>query len=195
MDGLLRTYDQPEEYHFSQESIELVRWANSKIKNEKPLDVLDVGAGCGVIGIEWFLMRSYRDDVTLVEKQSVFLKSLTKNCIDLEDSIHLINKNFIECDFKKKFDIVLCNPPYFIKERSRPSDCVIRNNCRQVKQIELSNMFKKIHEVLKDDGSLFFVFRNEEYKWLVDMVQGFDFQKRDLFNNYSFQHWVKKKLL
>lgn len=191
MDGLLKTYVQPQEYHFSQESVELAKWASLKVEKINSLEVLDVGAGCGVIGIELFHQRGAKDFISLIEKQSIFLPFQLENTFGYEDNFNLINKNFIEHSLKNRFDVILCNPPYFLKERSRASSCDIRNNCRQILELDLFNIFKKVYEVLKDDGHFFFVFRNDEYKWLKNMDLNFIYKEHALFNNYRLQHWVK----
>ncbi len=191
VDDLLINYVQPDQYHFSQESIGLSQWASQRVNSNEPLDILDVGAGCGVVGIEWFYARNNIDKVTLIEKQSVFLSSQKENIKGYEQSFLLLNEDFLQYKFKTKLDVILTNPPYFIKERSRPSVLEIRNTCRQIEEVNLKKWFSQMFEILKDDGHLFFVFRNDEYKWLSELVSKFNVRESLVRDNYCFNEWRK----
>jgi tRNA1(Val) A37 N6-methylase TrmN6 len=193
VDDLLKKYKQPEEYHFSQESIELVKWSSLKVERSEKLNILDVGAGCGVLGIEWFYNRGQIDDVLLVEKQNVFSSSLSENIKGHEKHFRLIESDFIEYKVEEQFDVILCNPPYFLKERSRPGPSYIRNTCRQIDEATLKKWFFKISEILKTGGHFFFVFRDDELNFTKNLSSGFSVTDDLVCGNYRFHEWKKKE--
>lgn len=71
---MLIDYSQPDFYRFNEDSTKLVAFIQNHLK-KTPQSIIDLGAGCGVIGIE--LKKLYHEAyLTLVEGQSEFLPYL-----------------------------------------------------------------------------------------------------------------------
>ncbi len=82
-----------------------------KLIADKPLKVLDLCTGSGVIGITIALKT--KANVTCTDICSKALKVAEKNSKNLKAKIKLIKSNlFNELDKTKKFDIIVSNPPY-----------------------------------------------------------------------------------
>ena len=65
-------YKQPSFYHFNEDSILLVKEA---LKLEEGIEsVLDLCAGCGVIGVEYAISNSKIKRLSFVELQKQFIK-------------------------------------------------------------------------------------------------------------------------
>lgn len=92
-------YQQPDEYHFSLDSIYLARFVATQLKSHTDLDslrILDLCAGCGVIGIElsWHL-RAIRQ-IDFIEIQDIYTDYFYQNVAivnrpELQFRWHLLN--------------------------------------------------------------------------------------------------------
>ncbi|MEX0798360.1 MAG: methyltransferase [Bacteriovoracaceae bacterium] len=130
-------YLQPKFYRFSQDSLWLAQTAADTImspgRDKLPASLLDIGSGCGVIGIEAANKLSSIQSLTLLEPQEEFAQYLKLNLDMLETSPKVelslsTIKNYAPP--KKLFDLVLCNPPYFNLNESRLSPDKKRARCR-----------------------------------------------------------------
>lgn len=150
-------YHQPDFYKFNEDSIELAKFAAQKVTQSHG-KVLDLGAGSGVVGIE-FLLSKKNHDLTLVEKNSKFQKCIEKN-LELFD----IKAEILISDWENvlgEFDIILSNPPYFFEDSSRPSQSLDRDQCRRWTRDQFKNFFKIIKRNLNPDGECFLSLRCE----------------------------------
>lgn len=92
------------------------------------IDVLDLFAGTGSIGIE-FVSREARN-VTSVEKSDLHCNFIRKACKELQiDNLMLIKGDvfrFLEST-KTKFDIIFADPPYQLPQLPEIPDVIFRN--------------------------------------------------------------------
>ena len=93
------------------ETEELVEWVLDTMPKDKPLRVLDLGTGSGVIGITLKLERPLWQ-VTLSDISAGALRVATAN-----QRLHGTNLPEIESDMfarlaDQKFDLIVTNPPY-----------------------------------------------------------------------------------
>ena len=153
-------YDQPDFYRFNEDSIRLVRWILEK--NLKPENILDLGAGSGVIGIE--LARSLKPKgLTLLEVQKEFLSSLEINCRrflhDITNySIHI--DSFFYFSPSCKFDLIVSNPPYYLPGRGEIAHNLNRAVARSFLIDSWSVLLNKILVSLSEQGRAFIVLKN-----------------------------------
>jgi len=101
---------QPESgYCYNSDSVFLYDFISSFKPRGK---VLDVGAGCGIVGL---LVARDNPKVNLeaVEKQEAFVEYATTNARvnKIENKIH--KKNFLELDEDEKYDYIISNPPFY----------------------------------------------------------------------------------
>ncbi|MCP4913450.1 MAG: methyltransferase [Oligoflexia bacterium] len=151
-------YLQPEFYKFNEDSIALAKFANQKI-NLSIGDVLDLGCGCGVIGIE-FLRMNKNLTLTLLEKNYKF-----KEYIDHNLNLFHINAQLIISDWEEHqdhYDIILSNPPYFFEESSRPSTSMDRDQCRRWSKEQSVAFFYQLKKLLKPNGTCFLSLRSSK---------------------------------
>lgn len=78
---------------------------------DRPLDVLDIGTGTGVLAITQKLERP-ADQVTATDISEQALKVALKNAENLEAEVKFKQGNLFEPVVQQKFDLILCNPPY-----------------------------------------------------------------------------------
>lgn len=107
-------YSQPDFYRFNEDSIKLVDWVQTREVLAE--SILDLGAGSGIIGIELARILKLKE-LTLVELQPEFLPHLESNCqkfLPKSVSYSIIMKSFLDFNSDQKFDLIVCNPPYYL---------------------------------------------------------------------------------
>jgi tRNA1(Val) A37 N6-methylase TrmN6 len=130
-------YAQPEFYRFSEDSVELAKQtalfvdANFSSNIENRFKIIDVGCGCGIVGLEFLKNLCYKKipkvfSVNFLDINSLYREFLWKNiCATIQFSQRLpvfsmvFNcENLLNYSSESGFDIVLMNPPYFHGQRS-----------------------------------------------------------------------------
>lgn len=152
---------QPSFYKATTDSISLVEYVvkySKKIKSDQ-IKICDVGAGCGVVGIELCRRLRTSHEVLLLELQNEFNEHLLKNMDLLPASTSasiLISDLFkIESKYHNYFDLIVSNTPYFEEQRSRKSPDYKKNLCRISTQKIVESWIFKIIEMLSVNGEAF----------------------------------------
>lgn len=154
-------YFQPDFYRFNEDSLKLVNWVVKK--NISGNHILDLGAGCGIIGIE--ASRSLRPlSASFVEVQEDFLPFLNQNLktfLPAKIEFHIFHMSFSQFYPQKKYDLILSNPPYYLPGRGELSPDSRRAISRSFIQDGWRVLISKIQESLADEGMAFLVLKNE----------------------------------
>ncbi len=162
-------YSQPEFYRFNQDSIELVRWILRKVTTAT--SILDLGAGSGVIGLE--LSRTLLPEcLTLLELQDEFEPHLLANveaflpkCCNHQ----ILIQNFSSFAPTEKFELIVCNPPYYLPGRGELSSNPNRAQARSFIVDSWSILLKKIAACLSATGLGFIVLKIDD--WLFEQIK------------------------
>ena len=125
----MTNYTQPSFYRFNEDSLRLVKWILQQ--GLSPRSILDMGAGCGVIGIELALALG-ADTLTMVEAQADYSESLETNCQDLLDkTLYQIEyKTFADWIPDKAYDLIVSNPPYYLPGHGEKNADIRREKAR-----------------------------------------------------------------
>ncbi|MDA9793205.1 RsmD family RNA methyltransferase [Bacteriovoracaceae bacterium] len=158
------TYTQPRDYHFSEDSILLAKYAQSHFDCRK---VLDLCAGCGVVGIEYALLSKNIKKLSFLEKQTSFFEdALGRNCDYLLASkkinIEQIFISFEQYKVDEKFDVILCNPPYYNLSQNRTGNSINRSTCTHFDINFYEELFEFIGRSLNEGGRAFISCKQEE---------------------------------
>lgn len=123
--------------------------------------VLDVGAGCGVVGL---LVARDNSGVSLdaVEKQAVFVEYAKINA-----RVNKIEYNLHECDFldfvpDEKYDFIVSNPPFYPEGVQKSADEMLffaRYNIH----LPLDAFFKKVSQILKPHSHFIFCYDASQF--------------------------------
>lgn len=175
-------YSQPADYKFSHDSIELAQRArdlvmgsqcrgNRDISSPSPLRILDLCAGCGVIGLELGKMLKKTSPqisiaIDFLELQSVYREHFERNRLAAVD---LFEARWLEMNYaalldsesaKGQYDLVISNPPYFDRQQGSlpPSDFKAR--CRFFVDSDFETMWKTITHVLKPSAQALVLVRD-----------------------------------
>lgn len=161
-------YSQPDAYHFSEDSILLAKLAMSHPHTRK-LNlkwVLDLCAGCGVVGIEFLL--SYKESCSLdfVEEQEIFSAHIDQNVknlipIERQPLIRKIIASFSSFTSLVEYDLILCNPPYYFRGEGRLPPDPIKEKCHFIERADYIHLVQKLAHLLSKDGIAFFLSRQK----------------------------------
>lgn len=218
-------YFQPKEYQFSLDSIAMPFQVADYIqagkitfaKATKDLFVLDLCAGCGVVGFEiFFHLKSIRH-FDFVEVQSSYQSYFEQNkemILNIEKSkdqnaeIHfnfkLMNyENLIgDLSCKNKYDLIVSNPPYFVKSQGTQSVNELKNRSRFFMDSSFAKLMETISFVLAEGGHAFVLVSNlSSHK--IDLIEDARIQCEklmihieiiDTVRGTNLVHIFKKKL-
>jgi tRNA1(Val) A37 N6-methylase TrmN6 len=155
-------YSQPDFYRFNEDSTALIKWIQNSGLN--PQSILDLGAGSGILGIE--LARILKPQtLTLVEAQDEFLPFLNLNADRfLPPSVTPVvamNK-FSNFSSDTQFDLIVCNPPYYLPGKGEVSQNPNRAIARSFLLDSWPVLLAKISELLAVEGKAFIVLKSDE---------------------------------
>jgi tRNA1Val (adenine37-N6)-methyltransferase len=161
-------YKQPDEYHFSLDSIHLAEFVAAQLKSNTDLGslrVLDLCAGCGVVGIElsWYL-QSIRQ-IDFIEIQDIYTEYFYQNLVnvnrpELQFRWHLLNYDALhEKKWEGKFDLIISNPPYFQLSHGMLSPSEFKNRCRFYLDSSFQNYIRALENSLATNGKAYFLLR------------------------------------
>lgn len=186
-------YDQPSEYQFSHDSVFLARAVFDFVQSQNlPIThVLDLCAGCGIIGLDFLyhLIASNSPlpkSIDFIEVQNVYLSYFKKNINRLNISVshqflHLNYKDLpLQPHLKNKYDLIVCNPPYFRKEQGKLSPSDFKNRCRFYIDADFQNLLLSIQYALSKIGTAYVLIRSLEDHGIrvEDEIQSFQHNLR-----------------
>lgn len=139
-------------FRFGCDSVILAYFANMKSK----WNVADVGSGSGVIAA--LCAKMYDVNVTAVELQDIMFECLNKtvDLCELQQKITTIQSNIKDFRTKKRFDAVICNPPYRKMGTGKVSASEEERIARFSYEMDLDTLLNFCRINLKHGGKLFF---------------------------------------
>ena len=180
-------YAQPESYHFSHDSVFLAHQIFEKHSQEishPGYDILDLCAGCGVIGMDLLFHQlkesSFQGETDFLEIQKIYQIHFDENKQSLQKcyphqklKLNWIQKNYADIKDYKKYDLIVSNPPYFLKGHGVLSDNEFKNRCRFFIDSGWMEMILFMKNSLKVNGKAYFLVR-DELKKIIEKEDYFD---------------------
>lgn len=143
-------FQNKETFKIGTDSILIGAWTN--VDNTK--FILDIGAGSGILG--FMLAQRTKAEITFIEKNKFAFDSIISNIesTPFKNKFFPINNDFFKEIFHKKFDLIICNPPYFTNSKLS----IKHEEARHQTSFDLSLFFEKTYEILELQGRLNMVF-------------------------------------
>lgn len=152
-------YSQPSFYRFNQDSFKLIQFVSNLAL--KPRSILDLGAGSGIIGLE-LALKFVPLSLTLVEIQDDFKEHLEKNVSTTGTRVNteIVISSFGEFQTSHKFDLIVCNPPYYLPGHGESPVDPRRAIARSFLKDSWDILLRVIENSLSEEGHGFIVLKN-----------------------------------
>jgi tRNA1(Val) A37 N6-methylase TrmN6 len=173
-------YLQPDFYRFNQDSLELVKWVASRVK--KANSILDLGAGSGIIGIELANLLA-PSQLTLLELQKDYLPHIQDNIkhqLKVEIQTEVVISSFGEWHPLKTYDVIVCNPPYYLPGQGQPSEDQRRGMARTFLIDHWEVLFLRMEESMEEGGAVYLVIKNDER--ILKLIKKAQFKSQTFLN-------------
>ncbi len=129
-------------------------------KHPGPKTILDIGAGTGLIGL-MLAQRFPESRITGVEIDPEASLQAKENVTGSEfsDRVSIINTPIQELETSEKFDLIVCNPPFF--KVTSQSESEQRNMARQLEKLRPEELLEFSAKHLHPNGNLSIIFPAE----------------------------------
>lgn len=168
-------YSQPEAYHFSHDSVFLAREIFERHRSllKERIRILDLCAGCGIVGLDLLFHqlkeeKEFQGEMDFLEVQNIYqahfeanLKTLHNHFLSQSLKTNWIEQNYANAISKKKYDLIISNPPYFLTEQGKLSNNDFKNRCRFFIDSDWKTLIQFIKSSLTEKGQAYFLVREE----------------------------------
>ncbi len=134
----------------------------SLIPNLVPSAILDIGTGSGVIALmlaQKFPLATTIDAIELDEESAVEAAENFR-ASPWPDRLHLIHHAFETYSFSKGYDLIVCNPPFYLNALS--SGNLRRDTARHADEDLFAQWLQKSAQLLSEEGMLYWVLPAEQ---------------------------------
>ncbi len=145
-------------YCYNSDSIFLSDFINSFAPKGR---VLDVGAGCGVVGL-LVARENAKVELEAVEKQEIFVEYAQINARVNKIDYKIHKKDFLDLDEDEKYDYIISNPPFY-HDGVTKSENEMLFNARYNVNLPLKNFFKKVSRILKPRSHFIFCYDASQF--------------------------------
>jgi len=155
-------------------------------------DVLDVGAGCGIVGL---LVARDNDKVKLqaVEKQEAFVHFARTNARINKIEYKLHEGDFLALQEQQKYDFIISNPPFYPTSVQKSEDKMLQI-ARYNDSLPLKDFFKKVASLLKPHSHFIFCYDASQFGIICAELQSVKLRVVDVQFVHSKQD-TKAKLV
>ena len=141
-------------------------------KFEDPKHCLDIGTGTGVIAM--MLAQQYpKAKVTAIELNTLAYEQaqLNINASVFSSNIELLNIDFLQFKSETKYDLIVCNPPYFSNHLQGPN--ASKNMALHSDTLPPNVLIEKVNTKLHPDGLFIVIYpvaEMEQFKKLANLI-------------------------
>ncbi len=140
-------------------------------------DILDIGCGCGVLGL--LIKENFQVNLTGIDiqKNSIFLSKINAKNNNLK--AEFICDDFLRYKFDKKFDFIVSNPPFY-KADNKQSKNLSKKISRFNDSLPLEDFVKKCNSLLKPRGELIFCYSSSEADRVFALLENYKIKVNEI---------------
>ena len=186
LDYSLVIYQDDDYFKFSLDSVLLANFVTINLRDKKIMDL-----ACGNAPISMLLYGKTKANIYGVELQKCIydlgVESIKENGLD--DRIKLICgdvRNINSYFDSDSFDVVLCNPPYFVNNGKKMiNDDLIKAKARHELTLNLDDVLKSSRYLLKNGGNLAIVHRTDRFIEIIEKFREYGIEPKKVQFIYS----------
>ena len=149
--------------------------------------VLDVGSGCGILGL--LIKRDFSNiALTQIEIQEKYAKLSKQNAAINDIKSNVICEDFLNFNFKDKFDFIITNPPFYHKGTLKSKDYSLYLS-RHSDALSFDKLATRAYKMLNHKGSFIFCYDAKQTDLLFKSLLVAKFN----INEVQFVHVNKEK--
>jgi tRNA1Val (adenine37-N6)-methyltransferase len=177
-------YQYKEGYRYNSDTVFLY---NFIIRQNLKGSVLDVGCGCGILGL--LIKRDFaKIDLTQIDIQERNITLTQKNAQANHIKTDTIGDDFLVHEFDKKFDFIISNPPFYHSGSLKSEDTSLYLS-RHSDALAFDDFVKKSYKLLNHRGSFIFCYDAKQTDMITRGLLGAKFK----INELQFVHVDKDK--
>ncbi|SFG88164.1 tRNA1(Val) (adenine(37)-N6)-methyltransferase [Pedobacter insulae] len=141
-------------------------------ENENCLNILDIGTGTGVIAL-MLAQRFPKANIHAVEIDGDAAATADRNFKRsvFRDRLALSHAAIEKFDHPRPFNLIVCNPPYFVNDLKNAE--LKKGIARHADDQFFKDLIRKVSELLKPDGSFWFILPVKQAGLLIAEAAGF----------------------
>ncbi len=169
-----KIYQNTDYFSFSLDSVMLANFATIRASDK---NIVDLGCGNGVIPLILSLRTKQKILGVEIQQELCDLAMKSINLNGLEDKFEIINQDIKDFSSNSKninkFDLVVCNPPYFRVNAEKNFFNTSRQKliARHEVMINLQDLFSSVKKILSNDGNFAMVHRPERLLEIIDLYR------------------------
>ncbi|WP_033916021.1 tRNA1(Val) (adenine(37)-N6)-methyltransferase [Campylobacter sputorum] len=173
----MKLFQEKEGYRYNSDTVMLYHFI-TKLKG----NVLDVGCGCGVLGL--LLKRDFSNiSLTMIDILQTNINMAIKNANENNIKADIISGNFLDMNEDVKFDYIVSNPPFY-HDGAIKSKNLHKNFSRYSSNLNLQNFLEKSFKILKPNGTLIFCYDAKQINEIFFLLRNLKFNT----NKVQFVH-------
>lgn len=164
-------------------------WTANEMQNEKlnTRNVLDIGCGTGLLSLMIAQKNPVNIDAVEIDPEAAEQANQNAASSPWPGRIDIFNEDILTFEPAKKYDAVICNPPFYENELASGRDK--KNMAHHSSRLTIAQVLDQIKSHLHDDGCFFLMYpfkREKEMKELFSQKQLYPAKK--LYLRQSIQH-------
>lgn len=177
-------------------SLDTVLLANFCSINKNVKRIIDFGTNNAAIPL--LLSQRTNKDIVGIEIQEEAVVLAKKNILmnELQEQVTIIQGNIKEIDPLPKYQLILCNPPFFkLHEECNLNENELLTNARHEKLITLEEIVESARKVIDFNGKFAMVHRPERLQDILTLFKKYDIELKRLQFVYPKMNKEAKSLL
>ena len=172
-----KIYQNRDFFCYSLDSLLLSYYVDIK-KNDK--NVLELGVGNGVNLL--ILSKRYQQKMIGIDirKENIVLAQKSIEYNHLDDQLKVMELNIKDC-YKKlgndKYDVILCNPPYYSASTNKDT---IKGIAKSEKEITLDEIFNEVKKLLKNSGRFYLVYPTTNLENIITLTKKYNLNVKNI---------------